>query len=262
MEWKTIRRWLILMVLAVDLFLAGNLLRQGLSVLHNERQAVQDAVTVAQTRGVDIAAEAVLRLPADMTLWQASRSEELENAAALALLGPVQREAPGGGVAIYTADKGQMVFRRGGAVELNGLWDQPFDPASCTAALESAGFAAQEAMQEQSGSDIILVQMFEDLPVFNSRLTCRREAGNLLLEGRWMLADEPAAQGSGLTRAQMVLALCDLLEAKQTALQDVQAGYYLFSEDGQSLSLEPVWAAATADGQVLISCITGQPVSF
>ena len=147
MEWKTIRRWLILMVLAVDLFLAGNLLRQGLSVLHNERQAVQDAVAVAQTRGVDISAEAVLRLPTDMTLWQASRSEELENTAALALLGPVQREAPGGGVAIYTADKGQMVFRRGGAVELNGLWDQPLDAASCTAALESAGFAAATAVQ-------------------------------------------------------------------------------------------------------------------
>ncbi|MBR5537622.1 MAG: hypothetical protein IKU58_06950, partial [Clostridia bacterium] len=87
MEWKKIRAWLILMVLAVDLFLAGNLLRQGLAVRKNEHDAVRDAVTVAQSRGVAIDLDTVMDLPETMTVWQAQRSEPLESAAAQALLG-------------------------------------------------------------------------------------------------------------------------------------------------------------------------------
>ena len=84
MEWKKVRAWLILMVLAVDLFLAGNLLRQGLAVRKNEHDAVQDAVIVAQSRGVNIDLVSVMDLPEKMTVWQAQRSEQQESAAALA----------------------------------------------------------------------------------------------------------------------------------------------------------------------------------
>lgn len=259
MEWKKIRAWLILMVLAVDLFLAGNLLRQGLAARQNEREAVLDAVSVAQSRGVDISAEAVLRLPEEMTLWQAQRSDQLESAAAQALLGEVRREAPGGGVAIHTGESGQMIFRRGGAVELDGPWTWPeFDAATCLEALGNAGFAVEDALSAQTGGAMELTQQYEGCPVFNSRLTCRSETGRFLLEGRWLLADEPAAAGVGMSRAQMVLNLCDLLESLQTALREVRAGYYLLSEDGQSLTLEPVWAADTADGQLVISCVSGE----
>ncbi len=262
MEWKKIRAWLIIMVLAVDLFLAGNLLLQGLAVRQNERQAVQDAVAVAQSRGVNISPEAVLRLPEEMTLWQAQRSDQMENAAALALLGAVQRETPGGGVAIYTGETGQMLFRRGGALELDGPWNwAEFDAATCVELLKNAGFALEDAQAQQTGDQVQLTQRYDGCLIFNSRLTCRKQDGRLLLEGRWMLTNEPAAAGTGLSRAQLVLTLCDLLESRQTVLEDVQAGYCLLSEDGQSLILEPVWAADTADGQLLISCISGETLN-
>ena len=61
----------------------------------------------------------------------------------------------------------------------------------------------------------------------------------------------------------LVLALCDLLEVWQvTAPETVQAGYYLQGEDAQSLTLEPVWAVETEQGQLIMSCITGEQVNF
>lgn len=261
MEWKKIRAWLILMVLAVDLFLAGNLLRQGLAVRQHEREAVQDAVAVAQSRGMNIPAEAVMALPEKMTVWQAQRSEQQERAAAQALLGTVQSENPGGGVSIYTGEAGQMIFRRGGAVELDGLWNGT-DSMTVADVLLNAGFAVDETLLLQQPDRLEVAQRFEDYPVFNSRLTCRLDNGRLLAEGRWMLAEEPEELGSGRSRAQLVLALCDLLESRQAVPTALQAGYCLLSEDGQSLTLEPVWAAETDQGRLLISCVTGLELNF
>jgi len=262
MEWRKIRSWLIVMVLAVDLFLAGNLLLQGLAVRQNERQAAQDAVAVAQGRGIEISLEAVLRLPEEMTLWQAQRSDQLEGAAAQALLGTVRRESPGGGVAIYTGASGQMLFRRGGALELDGPWTgTAFDAATCVEVLENAGFALDEAQTLQTDGQVQLTQQYAGYPIFNSRLTCQNGEGRLQAEGRWMLTGEPVAADTSLSRAQLVLTLCDLLESRQTALREVQAGYCLLSEDGQSLTLEPVWAVDTADGRILVSCISGETLN-
>ena len=85
----------------------------------------------------------------------------------------------------------------------------------------------------------------------------------LQVRGRWMLAEEPAVGSLGMSRAQLVLALCDLLEVWQvTAPETVQAGYYLQGEDAQSLTLEPVWAVETEQGQLIMSCITGEQVNF
>ena len=263
MEWKKIRSWLIVMVLAVDLFLAGNLLVQGLSVRQNERQAAQDAVTVAHSRGIEISLEAVLRLPEEMSLWQAQRSEQLEGAAAQALLGTVQLENPGGGVAIYNGENGQVLFRRGGALELAGPWTADGDwYQACLDRLEGAGFSTADALVRQAEEQLELTQQFEGYPIYNSVLTCRYADGRLQLSGRWMLAEEPSAVENGLGRAQLVLALCELLESQQTTLQDLQAGYCLYSEDGQSLMLEPVWAVETTQGRLLISCISGQLLNF
>lgn len=261
MEWKKIRAWLILMVLAVDLFLAGNLLLQGLAVRQHERDAVQDAVAVAQSRGVNIAPETVMSLPESMNVWQAQRSEQMESAAALALLGPVQAENPGGGVSIYTAETGRMIFRRGGAVELDGLWNGT-DSLNVAEALRNAGFAVDETLLLQEPDRLEVTQRFEEYPVFNSRLTCRLENGRLLAEGRWMLAGEPEETGSGRSRAQLVLALCDLLESRGAVPTALQAGYCLLSEDGQNLTLEPVWAAETDQGRLYISCVTGTELTF
>ena len=265
MEWKKVRNWLIILVLAVDLFLAGNLLLQALRAQQTLRQAAQNAVTIARDRGVDISLEAVLALPAEMTVYQAQRSETLEQAAAEALLGSdVTRESSGGGVSYYRTEAGEMAFRRGGAVEMTGPWTwETFNARECSEALENAGFDLKAAIVETRNGVVEMTQGCEGLPVFNSRIVCLCEGNELQVRGRWMLAEALTADSLGMSRAQMVLALCDLLEARQVALTGtVQAGYYLQSEDAQSLTLEPVWAVETDQGQLILSCVSGEQLNF
>ena len=265
MEWKRVRNWLILLVLAVDLFLAGNLAMQWLGAEQTLRQAAEDAVAVARSRGVALSLENVLALPEEMPVYQTRRSDSLEQAAAMTLLGEeTVQESRGGGVSVYHTDGGELSFRRGGALELQMPWTgEAFYARECAEVLAQAGFSTQEAqLQEQNGA-VELLQCYEGLPVFNSRLICTCADGVLQARGRWMLAETPADGGLSLTRAQLVLALCDLLEGQQvTQLAQVQAGYYLQSEDAQSLTLEPVWAVETDRGQLILSCITGKQVNF
>lgn len=265
MEWKRVRNWLILLVLAVDLFLAGNLLMQALQAQQTLRQAAADAVAVAGSRGVNIQLETVLQLPLEMAQYQTLRSVELEQAAANVLLGgPASQELPGGGVSIYRTGDGEMSFRRGGALEMTGPWTgMTFDMKECALILESAGFSMEDAILSNQNDAVEMMQGYEDLPVFNSRVICLYQEGCLQIRGRWMLGEDLTTTDVSMSRAQMVLALCDLVEERQvTQLYGVQAGYYLQSENAQSLTLEPVWAVETEKGQLILSCISGEQVNF
>lgn len=265
MEWRKIRNWLLLMLLAADLVLAGNLAWQLLRGRQAERQAVLDAVAVAAARGVELDREEVLRLPAEMTGYSARRSDALEQAAANALLGgETLQEGPGGGVSIYRAGAGQLSFRRGGAVELDVPWQGgALNGESCVSLLEKAGFSMKNVLTEQQDGGVVLIQSHEGYPVVNSRLTCLCREGVLQARGRWLLA-QPATEGSGsLNRAQLVLALCDLLESQEAPRPErLQAGYYLQSEDAQTVTLVPVWTAETGEGQIIMSCLTGKQLNF
>ena len=265
MEWKNVRKWLLLMLVAVDLFLAGNLVRQVHDNRQAERQAVLDAVTVAAHRGIALEGEAVLRLPVEPEVYSASRSDSLEQAVADALLGKGSLpEGPGGGVSIYRGQAGQLSFRRGGALELDMPWKGgAFDGAACADVLAPAGLDVENALLESREDAVVLTQRYEDTVIVNSRLVCTLQEGNLQVRGRWLLARELTAGGGSLSRAQLVLSLCTLLEARGGGSPHrLEAGYYLQSEDAQSLTLVPVWVVGLGEEQLLMSCITGRELTF
>jgi len=265
MEWKNVRKWLLLMLLVVDLFLAGNLVRQVYDNRQTERQAVLDAVAVAARRGFALEEEAVLRLPVEPDAYSASRSDSLEQAAADALLGKGSLpEGPGGGVSIYRGETGQLSFRRGGALELDMPWTAgSFDGVTCAGLLAPAGLDVENALLESLGDTVILTQRYEDVAIVNSRLTCSVQDGALQARGRWLLAQELTAAGGSMSRAQLVLSLCALLEDREAGTPDgLEMGYYLQSEDAQSLALVPVWVVRLGEEQLLMSCVTGQELVF
>lgn len=264
MEWEKIRKWMILLVLAVDLFLAGNLALHALSQRQLAYDAVQDAVAVARSRGVEISPEAVLRLPEAMTAYSGRRSPRLEGQAALSLLGEeAEEEVPGGGVAIYRTAAGEVSFRRGGTVEMALPWEaaQP-DPQECLQLLEKAGFPVEGALASGQSGLAELIQYQDGYPILNSRLLATVEDGSLRLRGHWMAAEGMSKSGESLSQAQMVLALCDLLEQEKLPLVGLRAGYYLQSPDAQGLTLEPVWEADTGQGVLIVSCLTGKQLNF
>ncbi len=265
MEWKNVRKWLLIMLVLVDLFLAGNLIRQVEGSRQSERQALLDAVTVAQRRGVTLDSDALLDLPAQPETHTASRSDALEQTAADALLGQgIVPEGPGGGVTIYRNDRGQLSFRRGGALELELEWSGEIpDQESCSALLSPAGLAGKEKVITPDEAGLVLTQYHDGLPIVNGSLTLRIQEGILQLRGRWLLDQETAASENSLSRAQLVLSLCALLEGgEDPGAIAVSAGYYLQGEDASRLTLVPIWVVETARGQLFLSCVTGEELIF
>lgn len=265
MEWKDVRRWLILLLLAADLILAGNLALQVLRAEQTLRRAVTDAVALAEVRGLSLEVGMVLEMPRQMPGYAARREDVLEQQAASTLLGGgVEQSAPGGGVAIYQSEAGSVSFRRGGALEAIVPWTwQEFDALSCAEALETAGLHTKGALREEIAEGILLTQKYDDYTLFNCQLRCAQQNGRLTLNGRWLLATELQEERQSLSRAQMVLELCALSEELLfSRVTEIRAGYVLQSDMPQSLNLIPAWSVETDTGTVIISCLSGKQLLF
>lgn len=263
MEWKNIRKWMLLMLLTVDLFLAGNLLWQVYEQRQGERTALLDAAQVAQRRGIVLETEALLQLPVSPESFSAQRSTALEQQAAAALLGEELRpEEPGGGISIYRGERGRLSFRRGGALELELAWQGPV-PEDWAALLAPAGFSMEDVQLTAGGETVILNQRQQGAVIVNSRLVCTTADGTVQVRGRWLLSRELTASRESLSRAQLVLDLCDLLEERGLSAPDgLEFGYSLQSGDTQSLLLEPVWIVTCGAEQLLLSCLTGAELVY
>jgi hypothetical protein len=160
-------------------------------------------VTVAAGRGIYLTGEDIFRLPMEFDSYSATRSESLEQAAANALLGKGSLlEGPGGGVNIYRGERGQLSFRRGGALELDLPWSgQILDGAACAELLTPAGLDMENALVENGDNGVTLTQRYRETVIVNSRLTCTVQEGTLQVRGRWLLPQELTAGGSSLSRA-------------------------------------------------------------
>ncbi len=263
MEWKNIRKWLLLMLLVVDVFLAGNLIHQVERNRSAERQALLDAVTVCARRGVTLDSDALLDLPVELNAWNAVRSDALEQAAADALLGQgTKPEGLGGGVSIFRGAQGQLSFRRGGNLELDLAWaGETPDREACAVLLSPAGIKVDEAMAYPIQGGMELVQRHQGAPIVNSRLTCVVQEDTLHIRGRWLLDSEAAQATVSLSRAQLTLSLGSLLEGRQGAVS-VTAAYYLQGEDARALTLVPVWVVRVGETELLLNCLTGEELHF
>lgn len=265
MEWKKVRNWLILLLLAADLILAGNLALQALRAERTLRQAATDAVALAGERGLALELETVLELPRQMPVYTARRSDTLERQTATTLLGGgAEQVTPGGGVAIYQSEKGSVSFRRGGMLEADAPWTwEGFDALTCAEALENAGLNAKKALREDTMDGVRLTQNYSGYPLFNCQLVCAQNAGRFSVNGRWLLTGELTEREQSLSRAQMVLELCALAEELGfTRVTGLQAGYVLQSDAPQTLTLTPAWQAETEVGTVVISCASGEQLIF
>lgn len=261
MEWKKVRNWLILLLLTADLILAGNIGWQVLQMRRSEWTAVEDAMAVAARAGVTFPAEALRALPERPKAYQLRRDNSREAQTAQALLGAERASEPGGGVSIYQSDRGQLSFRRGGAVELSVVWQQDsIDGSQCLELLEEAGFPMEQARLFEAAGQQSLLQQYGGRTVFNCRLQWSLQGGYLQVRGRWLMNGDAGAETETqpMSRAQLTLSLCALLQERGLrGIRSLEMGYYLQSEDPQTAVLVPVWAAETAKGRLLLSCLDG-----
>ncbi len=263
MEWKKIRRWLILLLLAADLILAGNIARQLWQQRSIAHTAAENAVTVAAARGIELQLEDVLAMPQKSGAIRIGRDPAAERAAAEKLLGKADVTEPGGGVVIYASDAGELSFRRGGAVEIRLHGAEYSDGESIRSRLAAGGLSMKDASVEVSSGGITLIQSYQKQPVFNCRLACTAETGDLAVRGRWLMGETGEENAAGKSRAQLVLALCDLMESRELRrVEGLRAGYVLQSEDAQSMVLVPVWEIRTGSDTLYLSALTGKQVIF
>ena len=263
MEWKKIRKWLILLLLAADLILAGNIVRQLWQQRTIAHAAAENAGAVAAARGIDLRLEDVLSMPQKSGSFRIERDPAAERAAAEKLLGQTESTEPGGGVVIYGNDTGELSFRRGGAIEIRLRGTAYFDGESVRSCLAEGGIPMKDVAVEVTGSGITLTQTYQKRPVFNCRLACAAETGDLAVHGRWLMGEVREESAVEKPRAQLVLALCDLLESRGLKrVQRLRAGYVLQSEDAQSMVLVPVWEAQTEGGFVYLNGLTGKQMVF
>lgn len=262
MEWKTVRNWLLLLVLAADLILAGNMGWQLLRLRREERTAVLDAVAAAESRGVFFDPEMVLAMPRTAGSYRARRSGTEEGAAAEALIPGAQAQEPGGGVVLYTGGGGQISFRRGGALEMTLLGRSASGARDCLELLREAGMPAQGRVVEEHGTTL-LQQEYGGRPVFNCRLNWESTEETLSIRGRWLLAEAAETGESALSRGQLVLAACTLLEEQgDSAVTGLEMGYYLLGEDAQSLVLVPAWRLESGSGVWILSALSGRVLNY
>lgn len=260
MEWKRVKNWLLVMLAVADLILAVHVGRQLLQQQRTLRAATENAVLVAQKRGIRLEAEAIFRLPEESQAFRTERSGVMEYSVAEKLLGEAEASEPGGGVGIYVSPQGEVSFRRGGALEFRLKGRQNAEPV---ALLEEAGLPMDGVRLMIDGEETTLFQQKGKLPVFNCQLICRNEGEGYSVRGRWLLGTEQEADETGLHRAQLVLALCDLLEGQGIdRVAGLEAGFYLQSEDARAMRLIPVWAADTTQGRLYLNCLTGEQLVF
>lgn len=263
MEWKKIRRWLIVLLLAADLILAGNIFRQLWQQRTIARDAAENAVTVAAARGIGISLEEVLSMPAESGAFRVKRESALEQTAAEKLLGQVERTEPGGGVVIYGGEAGELSFRRGGAVEIRLVGAAYSDGASIRSRLAMGGFPVKGASVAVDSGGVTLLQTYQKKPIFNCRLSCTAETGGLAVRGRWLMNESGEAGAAAKPRAQLVLALCDLLESQKCRrVIGLRPGYVLQSEDAQTMALVPAWEVQTEKGLLYLNGLTGKQLLF
>ena len=141
------------------------------------------------------------------------------------------------------------------------VWQQDsIDGSQCLALLEEAGFPMAQARLFEAAGQQSLLQQYGGRTVFNCRLQWSLQGGYLQVRGRWLMNGDAGAETETqpMSRAQLTLSLCALLQERGLrGIRSLEMGYYLQSEDPQTAVLVPVWAAETAKGRLLLSCLDG-----
>ena len=120
METYRLKNIMILTLALVNVFLLGLLGLRQAQQLASQRQTVQELTALFDGEGVALSSSAVSFDPPPAPL-SLERSLAAERAAAAAFLsGDLTVEDEGGGIYLYSSDRGQAVFRASGSFEITG----------------------------------------------------------------------------------------------------------------------------------------------
>ena len=264
MQWDKVKNVLIVILLAVNLFLLGNL---GIKLWQNrQREAALEANLRSLAGGYGMTLDAGFRLPEDKVLPELSidRSRADEEAAAAAMLGgEIERTEQEDGTVTFESEAGTVEWRADGRVRGSFAIGEEA-PADAEAARRLArrlfsdwGLQAEDAQLMADRTTATLRGTVAGLPVFNRALTLRfAQDGGVTLDGLWSFGTPyTTVSGSGVA-CSAADALLEFV-AKQpeaASILSMEAGYRMQTDSSRRQQLTPTWKIVTDSGEYLVDC--------
>ena len=264
MQWDKVKNVLIVILVAVNVFLLGNLGRQFWQTRQQEAELVSSLRTLMQDYG--LALDEDFSLPNDVVLPELSidRSRPTEEASAIAMLGgEPERTEQEDGTVIFEGERGTVEWGADGSVS-GSITTGEAMPTDAGAALRLAKrlfsdwkLQAEDAVFRAEGTSVTMTGTVAGLPVFNRTLTIRFTGdGFASLSGLWSFGTPyTTVSASGVT-CNAADALLEFV-ARQPEAQSVlsmTAGYRMQTDSSRRLQFTPTWKIVTDSGEYLVDC--------
>lgn len=261
MQWDKVKNILLIILLAIDLFLAGNL---GIHIWQDGRRTneLEHNVRLLLER-YGITAASSFSLPSDTAILPLSldRNRDAEEAMAIAMLGQeFSRTEQEDGAVLWKNQSDFLEWQADGTVRSSCTISNT--PGNESQAEQQANRLLKEwnienAVCTAQGLTVIAEGTVADKPVHNRRLVLRFHANNIVtLSGRWSFS--VPFTNAQTTRTTYVAADALLSFAANTPncgkIQSMQMGYQLEADSARRLQLTPTWKIATENGEYLVDC--------
>ena len=263
MDWKKAKTILLLVLLCTNLFMVCNLAWQVSRVKGQQRQAMNEALSLLRQEVGDFDEDLFRDLGTQPAVYRFERDRQKEEQIAQALLGDGQREDEGGGITQFRSQAGQLEFRSGGVVELT-LERQPEGEGAAfyRDLLAEAGFPMEGAQADTAGGQVELTQRLPNGHLAaNCVLVCQQEQGRIHIKGHWLLHTDGTKAGEGRRSYQLVMDLRAYLlqEGVSDPPEQAELIYRLRNTgDTGSLLAEPFWSVTAGGKEYTLSAVTGQ----
>lgn len=264
MQWAKVKNVLIVILLAVNLFLLGNLSVK----LWQDRERAEELETSLRTLagGYGLALDEAFRLPENRVLPALSidRSRADEEAVAAAILGQeMERTEQEDGTVVFESERGVVEWRADGSV--SGRFaidaDPPQDEADAARLARSLfakwGFAAENETLAGDGMTVTLTGTVAGLPVFNRAVSLRfEENGEAVLSGLWSFGTPYTTVRGGDVSCSAADALLEFAAGQPEAdvILSMTAGYRMQTDSSRRLQFTPTWKIETNSGGYLVDC--------
>ena len=264
MQWDKVKNVLIAVLVAINLFLLGNLCLRLWENQQREAEVVDSLRTLAQGCGLTLADG--FALPDDRVLPELSvdRSRPDEESVAAAMLGDgMERTEREDGTAVFESDKGTVEWSADGRLQGEFSTGEAL-PADEEAALRLARrlfsdwhIQADDAQVQADGMTVTLSGTVAGLPVFNRSVSVRFEdGGRARVSGQWSFGTPyTTVTGSGVS-CNAADALLEFISGQPDAqtVRSMTLGYRMQTDSSRRLQLTPTWKIGTDSGEYLVDC--------
>lgn len=270
MNGAKIKNIILLILAALNLFLAAFVWRDGHAVKRAEKEALADMTRVLQSRGIAITADLAQR-PGEFRLRVYRRDPEREVQLVKAVLGAVTTEDLGGHIYYYAGDVGMAKYRGSGDFEIYFNGDMAHKGADKVKTAEALMkrmsipvYSPMTEVSEENGTTVVtLYGAIDKSCVYNCKVRFTFYADSLLvISGRRPL-DKAVSETSGelLDLSTVLMRFLDALNAEGAVcseLREAQLGGIFKSSLAGDTNLTPVWRIETDVKDYYINAITGE----